>query len=147
MTVLENVLLPLCADHRRAPWREGWVAAQRTLEYVGLDTLANAEARILSGGQAMLLQLARCLVQRPLRLCLLDEPFAGVHHTIKDRMVDVVLDINRLGGQRTLAGPVIGAVVVEIVSEALRAYGQIRMVLFALVVLGMMRSILWASSA
>jgi branched-chain amino acid transport system permease protein len=44
-----------------------------------------------------------------------------------------------LGGQRTLAGPVLGAVVVEIVSEALRAYGQIRMVLFALVVLGMMR--------
>ena len=44
-----------------------------------------------------------------------------------------------LGGQRTLAGPVLGAVVVEIVSETLRAYGQIRMVLFALVVLGMMR--------
>ena len=44
-----------------------------------------------------------------------------------------------LGGQRTLAGPVLGAVLVEIASEALRAYGQIRMVLFALVVLGMMR--------
>ena len=44
-----------------------------------------------------------------------------------------------LGGQRTLAGPVLGAVVVEVVSEALRAYGQIRMVLFALVVLGIMR--------
>jgi len=44
-----------------------------------------------------------------------------------------------LGGQRTLAGPVIGALLVETVSEALRAYGQIRMVLFALVVLGVMR--------
>jgi len=44
-----------------------------------------------------------------------------------------------LGGQRTVAGPVAGALVVELVSEALRAYGQIRMVLFALVVLGMMR--------
>ncbi len=44
-----------------------------------------------------------------------------------------------LGGQRTLAGPVLGAVVVEVASEALRAYGQIRMVLFALLVLGMMR--------
>jgi branched-chain amino acid transport system permease protein len=44
-----------------------------------------------------------------------------------------------LGGQRTLAGPVLGAVLVEVVSEALRAYGQIRMVLFALVVLGIMR--------
>jgi len=44
-----------------------------------------------------------------------------------------------LGGQHTLAGPVAGALVVELASEALRAYGQIRMVLFALVVLGMMR--------
>jgi branched-chain amino acid transport system permease protein len=44
-----------------------------------------------------------------------------------------------LGGQRTLAGPVIGAVVVQVASEWLRAYGQIRMVLFALLVLGMMR--------
>ena len=44
-----------------------------------------------------------------------------------------------LGGQRTIAGPIIGAVTVEVVSEALRAYGQIRMVMFALVVLAVMR--------
>lgn len=44
-----------------------------------------------------------------------------------------------LGGQRTIAGPVLGAVTVEVVSEALRAYGQIRMVIFALVVLAVMR--------
>jgi branched-chain amino acid transport system permease protein len=44
-----------------------------------------------------------------------------------------------LGGQRTIAGPVIGAVSVEVISEGLRAYGQIRMVIFALVVLGVMR--------
>jgi branched-chain amino acid transport system permease protein len=44
-----------------------------------------------------------------------------------------------LGGQRTIAGPVLGAVTVEVVSEGLRAYGQIRMVIFALVVLGVMR--------
>jgi branched-chain amino acid transport system permease protein len=44
-----------------------------------------------------------------------------------------------LGGQRTLHGPVIGAVVVEVVSELLRAYGQVRMVLFALLVIGVMR--------
>ncbi len=98
MTVLENLLLPLCADHRHASWGEGREAARRTLEFVGLDELAHAEARDLSGGQAMLLQLARCLVQRPLRLCLLDEPFAGVHPTIKDRMVGAILEINRRDG-------------------------------------------------
>lgn len=98
MTVLENLLLPLCADHRRAPWSEGRDAARRTLEFVGLGALAHAEARVLSGGQAMLLQVARCLVQRPLRLCLLDEPFAGVHPVIKDRMGEAILAINRRDG-------------------------------------------------
>jgi branched-chain amino acid transport system permease protein len=44
-----------------------------------------------------------------------------------------------LGGQRTITGPIVGAVAVEVVSEALRAYGQIRMVIFALLVLAVMR--------
>jgi branched-chain amino acid transport system permease protein len=44
-----------------------------------------------------------------------------------------------LGGQRTIAGPIAGALTVEVVSEALRAYGQIRMVIFALLVLAVMR--------
>ena len=98
MTVLDNLLVPFCADHRRAPWVEGREAARRTIEFVGLDALAHAEARELSGGQAMLLQLARCFVQRPLRLCLLDEPFAGVHPAIKDRMVHAILEMNRRDG-------------------------------------------------
>jgi branched-chain amino acid transport system permease protein len=55
-----------------------------------------------------------------------------------DEMATIIIMVI-LGGQRTLAGPVAGALVVELVSEALRAYGQIRMVMFALVVLGMMR--------
>jgi ABC-type branched-subunit amino acid transport system ATPase component len=98
LTVLENLLLPFCADHRRTPWAEALDQARRFLQFVGLDHLAGAEARILSGGQAMLLQLARSLVQQPLRLCLLDEPFAGVHPAIKDRMVETILDINRRRG-------------------------------------------------
>jgi branched-chain amino acid transport system permease protein len=43
------------------------------------------------------------------------------------------------GGLRTLAGPVIGAVFIEVLSEQLREYGQIRMVLFALLVIVIMR--------
>jgi len=98
MTVLDNLLLPFCADHQRAPWAEARAASGRLLEFVGLDALARAEARVLSGGQAMLLQLARCLIQRPLRVCMLDEPFAGVHPVIKDRMVEAILEINRREG-------------------------------------------------
>jgi branched-chain amino acid transport system permease protein len=43
------------------------------------------------------------------------------------------------GGLRTFAGPVIGAVFIEILSELLREYGQVRMVLFALLVIAVMR--------
>ena len=40
-----------------------------------------------------------------------------------------------VGGLRTFAGPVLGAVFIEVLSEALRAWGEIRMVLFAMFVL------------
>jgi branched-chain amino acid transport system permease protein len=43
------------------------------------------------------------------------------------------------GGLRTFAGPIIGAIFIEILSELLREYGQIRMVLFALMVIILMR--------
>jgi branched-chain amino acid transport system permease protein len=55
-----------------------------------------------------------------------------------DEMAVIIIMVI-LGGQRTIAGPILGAATVEIVSEALRAYGQIRMVIFALVVLAVMR--------
>ena len=44
-----------------------------------------------------------------------------------------------VGGLRTLPGPVIGAVFIEVLSEALRAWGEIRMVLFALLVIAVVR--------
>jgi branched-chain amino acid transport system permease protein len=40
-----------------------------------------------------------------------------------------------VGGLRTFAGPVLGAVLIEVLSEALRAWGETRMVLFALFVI------------
>jgi len=40
-----------------------------------------------------------------------------------------------VGGLRTFAGPILGAVFIEVLSEALRAWGEIRMVLFALLVI------------
>jgi branched-chain amino acid transport system permease protein len=43
------------------------------------------------------------------------------------------------GGLRTFSGPIIGAIFIEILSELLREYGQIRMVLFALMVIIIMR--------
>jgi branched-chain amino acid transport system permease protein len=44
------------------------------------------------------------------------------------------------GGFRTFSGPVVGAVFIEILSEELRAWGEIRMVLFAVFVLAIARA-------
>jgi ABC-type branched-subunit amino acid transport system ATPase component len=104
MTVLENLLVPAAADHYPrgdVPHHRGGAAgapqarARDLLRLVRLDALAGAEARTLSGGQAMLLQLARCFAQDPLVLCLLDEPFAGVHPAVKDVMLSAIHEMNR----------------------------------------------------
>ena len=56
------------------------------------------QARELSGGQSMLLQIARALMLHPLHLLLMDEPFAGVHPTIKETILATILRMNREEG-------------------------------------------------
>ena len=102
MTVLENLLVPAAADHRHGGGAAAERRARDLLRLVNLDDLARAEARVLSGGQAMLLQLARCFAQEPLALCLLDEPFAGVHLAIKDVMLHAIHEMNRALGVTVL---------------------------------------------
>jgi len=98
MTVLENVLVPAMAAldrGERHPLPEIHARAARLLEFVTLDRLRDAPAKELSGGQAMLAQIARALMIRPLELLLMDEPFAGVHATIRKVIIDAVLHMNR----------------------------------------------------
>jgi branched-chain amino acid transport system ATP-binding protein len=101
MTTLENVLLPALAardrgDHR--PMSEVRDRARRLLDLVTLDGRRDAPAKELSGGQSMLLQIARGLMVRPIHLFLMDEPFAGVHPTIKDTIMETILRMNREEG-------------------------------------------------
>ncbi|HEX7788285.1 MAG TPA: branched-chain amino acid ABC transporter permease [Methylomirabilota bacterium] len=44
-----------------------------------------------------------------------------------------------IGGLRTFAGPALGAMFIELLSELLRGWGEIRMVLFALLVIAVVR--------
>ena len=101
MTVLENVLLPALADAgregRRSP-TEIHQRARQLLDFVMLDSHRNASAKELSGGQSMLLQIARGLMVHPIHLFLMDEPFAGVHPTIKDTIMETILRMNRTEG-------------------------------------------------
>jgi branched-chain amino acid transport system ATP-binding protein len=97
MTVLENVLLPALAELDRGPGRPRAAMlerARRLLAFVTLDNLRHALAKELSGGQAMLLQIARGLMVQPIHLFLMDEPFAGVHPTIKDTIMRTILRMN-----------------------------------------------------
>ncbi|MCQ8873980.1 ABC transporter ATP-binding protein [Mesorhizobium sp. LMG17149] len=84
------------------PWR---VAAQeraaRTkalelLELVTLTHLAHEPARVLSGGQRKLLELARVMMADP-AIILLDEPAAGVNATLLEVIIDRIRDINARG--------------------------------------------------
>ena len=96
MTVLENVLVPALAEFDRGgPRRALHERARRLLDLVLLDGHRDALARELSGGQSMLLQIARGLMLQPIRLFLMDEPFAGVHPTIKDTIMETILRANR----------------------------------------------------
>jgi ABC-type branched-subunit amino acid transport system ATPase component len=68
MSVLENILVPALAALDRSPGRplpEILERAQQLLEFVTLDRLRHALAKELSGGQSMLLQIARGLMLYP----------------------------------------------------------------------------------
>ena len=101
MTVLENVLLPALAGAGREghrPMAEIRARARRLLDFVTLDGHRHASAKELSGGQSMMLQIARGLMVHPIHLFLMDEPFAGVHPTIKDTIMETILRMNRTEG-------------------------------------------------
>jgi branched-chain amino acid transport system ATP-binding protein len=109
MSVLENVMLAPRAQRGERFWanwlQPGAVAAEerRTrdaarhwLDFVGLDRLADEPARVLSGGQRKLLEIARVMVAEP-RLVLLDEPGAGVNPALLDTIVDKIAALHRTG--------------------------------------------------
>lgn len=96
MTVLENMLIP--AFTQGTGRREASRRAKELLDFSLLGRLSHEPARILSGGQSMLLQIVRGFMRQPLKLYLLDEPFNGVHPTIKDVMIETIRKMNREEG-------------------------------------------------
>ncbi|TGR35786.1 ATP-binding cassette domain-containing protein, partial [Mesorhizobium sp. M1C.F.Ca.ET.195.01.1.1] len=63
---------------------------------VTLTHLAHEPARVLSGGQRKLLELARVMMADP-AIILLDEPAAGVNATLLEVIIDRIRDINARG--------------------------------------------------
>ena len=109
MSVLDNVMLAPRGQLGERFWtnwlrpravaqqeRAVQAAARHWLDFVGLSALAAEPARVLSGGQRKLLELARVMVAEP-KLVLLDEPGAGVNPALLDQIVDRVAELNRQG--------------------------------------------------
>lgn len=109
MTVLENVLAGAQAQdgerlfanflrpgHVRRQEKLATDKARALLEFVTLSGLESQPARVLSGGQRKLLELARILMADP-RAILLDEPAAGVNPALLETIMERVLDLNAQG--------------------------------------------------
>ena len=110
LSVLENVMLAPRQQIGERPWNN-WLrpaavmaeerrtreAALHWLGFVGLTRLADEPARVLSGGQRKLLELARAMVAEP-RLVLLDEPGAGVNPALLEEIVEKIARLNREQG-------------------------------------------------
>lgn len=109
MTVLENVLTAVQNQAGESVFanlfrrgqiereeREAAEKARDLLAFLSIDHLAEEPARVLSGGQRKLLELARILITEP-RTILLDEPAAGVNPALMDLIADRIVEINRSG--------------------------------------------------
>ncbi len=66
------------------------------LDLVALRRLADDPARVLSGGQRKLLELARVMMADP-KVVLLDEPAAGVNPSLLEVLIDRIREINASG--------------------------------------------------
>lgn len=70
--------------------------AMELLDFLLLGRLAHEPARVLSGGQRKLLELARVMMADP-QIILLDEPAAGVNATLLESIIDRIQAINGRG--------------------------------------------------
>jgi branched-chain amino acid transport system ATP-binding protein len=109
MSVLDNVMVAATGQAGERFWTN-WLqpklvsrqeneireAARHWLNFVGLSDLEQKPARILSGGQRKLLELARVMISKP-KLVLLDEPGAGVNPVLLNQIVDKVIALNAGG--------------------------------------------------
>ncbi|MCI2417927.1 ABC transporter ATP-binding protein [Saccharopolyspora sp. K220] len=101
MTALENLLVAvrprtLLAQLASARQRADVDRARELLTRVGIDHLADTEARDLSYGQQKLLELAGVLMAEP-ETIMLDEPAGGVNPALIDRISDLVRALNAEG--------------------------------------------------
>ncbi|GIX49150.1 MAG: ABC transporter ATP-binding protein [Candidatus Tectimicrobiota bacterium] len=98
LTALQNLLVPGYTHGEVAGTAPAQLRARawELLRFFDLEGVAHVPAGQLSGGQQKLLEFARALMLQP-RLLLLDEPFAGVHPLLKERMLQHIAELHAQG--------------------------------------------------
>jgi NitT/TauT family transport system ATP-binding protein len=87
-TVIQNVALGL--ELESVPAKRRMEKASELLKLVGLEHVAEAYPRELSGGMKMRVSIARALATNP-RLLLMDEPFAALDEMTRERLNEELL--------------------------------------------------------
>ena len=93
MTVLENMVIPALAQGQSRA--KAVRKADELLDFALLTRLKHKPAKSLSGGQNMLLQIVRGFMIDGLKLYVMDEPFAGVHQSIKGIIINSIKMMNK----------------------------------------------------
>ena len=96
MTVLENMFVPAMALHPTARQKDFRKKALEVLEFLTMEHLTYEYARGLSGGQQKLLELGRLLMLDP-DIIILDEPFAGVHPKLMEKIYEYIQVVHEQG--------------------------------------------------
>jgi branched-chain amino acid transport system ATP-binding protein len=94
ISVMENLLAPVLSSPRTD--QELKAKAREHLHSVGMLEMEDRLGEELSGGQQKLLELVRILMFDP-QILLLDEPFAGVHPTLKTLFYKKIHELRKQG--------------------------------------------------
>lgn len=100
LSTFDNVALPL----RVAGVAEAEIEdnVRELLSWVGLDSYVDMKPPVLSGGQKQRVAIARAVVNRP-RLILADEPTGNVDDVIALRLMQLFIELNKLGASVIIA--------------------------------------------
>ena len=94
LSSFDNVALPLrIAGESESKVKEN---VAELLSWVGLEDYMNSKPAVLSGGQKQRVAIARAVVNRP-QLILADEPTGSVDDAIGLRLMQLFMELNKLG--------------------------------------------------